>query len=309
MKKIIIYHRYMPKLGGIETAVYNVAKIFSKFAQVAIMYEGAESDEVIFNYSEVADVIRTDYGELECDILLVASNHPIPRSVKYKKVWQWIHSDYEKYSLTLANKPELIDQYISVSDHAAKIAKKLFNIDCVVIQNLLDPDFKRPDLDKVLKFITTSRISPEKGFGRMLVMTKALRAAGIPFQWFVYGDNSHALDYEAKVKKSFINEPEVIFCGYKRDIKYALAQADYLVQLSDFEGCPYAVLEALAFGVPCILTDFPSAFELITEGENGYIMPMDMKKIDYSKLLNIPNNFVFSQEKELDKWLKIFNQK
>jgi glycosyltransferase involved in cell wall biosynthesis len=108
----------------------------------------------------------------------------------------------------------------------------------------------------------------------------------VPFVWTIYGDNSHQPNYFEEMKRKFSQFQEVHFVGFKVDVTGGLEEADYLVQLSDFEGCPYAVLEALQMEVPCILTDFPSAFELVEEGKNGYIVPMNMKGIDIKKIAN-----------------------
>ena len=44
---------------------------------------------------------------------------------------------------------------------------------------------------------------------------------------------------------------------------------------SDFEGMPNALMEAMAVGLPCISTDCDTGpSDLITDGENGYLIPV-----------------------------------
>lgn len=305
-----IYHDYIPRCGGIESAVYNLAKVLKDKFTITICFRSAESYQSLLKYSTVADVIRLDDTRkdqiLEFDTCLIASNHTQPKQIQAKRYLQWIHSDYEKYKLKLAQNK--IDEYIAVSDHAGRIAKKLFGIKPITIQNILDPDFTVPDMKKVLKLVTNSRVSPEKGFGRMLQFAEGLKKEGIDFQWWVYGDNSHFPKEYWQVMDNFRHIPEVLFVGYRENITYGLAQADYLVQLSDFEGCPYSVLEALKVGVPCILTNFPSASELITHGENGYIVDMKMKDIDYQLIYReIPTGAKLNQENIPKQWEDIIN--
>lgn len=300
-KHLVIYHEYIPKVGGIESAIFNLAKVLKDTYKITIVYIGAESTDTLFRYATVADVQQLDYEKIECDTLLLASNHFKPKNINAKKIGQWIHSDYEQYSLVLKNKD--VDFYVSVSEHAGRIAKKLFKIDYVTIPNIIDPDFELPKPNEVLKLVTNSRISPEKGFGRMLVMAKQLREAKIAFNWQIYGDNSVDKSYENKVKSKFSEYPEVTFMGFKEDIRMGLMFTDYLVQLSDFEGCPYAVLEALKVGVPCILSSFPAAKELIKNGVNGYIVPLEMKRINYKQIVEkIPKDFKFNQDGLIKKW-------
>lgn len=305
MKKIIIYHEWIPKVGGIETAVYNLAKhLVLNDYEVKVAFKGAEDSSSIIRYSEFADTVKLSNQNLECDICLMASNHFIPDRIKAKKYLQWIHSDYEKYSLELKNIGK-IDKYIAVSQNSADVAKKLFGIECDVIYNLVDPDFtnfKKPDL----KLVSISRISPEKGFSRMLALCEALRSKDVGFVWDIIGDNSQNKSYEDKIKAMFKDYNEVSFVGYKSDIRFGLTTSDYLVLLSDFEGCPLSVLEALSFGVPCILSSYKGADELVQHGQNGYILPLDMNLSDnvLDDIINKKPKFKFNQKGEIKSWLK-----
>jgi glycosyltransferase involved in cell wall biosynthesis len=51
-----------------------------------------------------------------------------------------------------------------------------------------------------------------------------------------------------------------------------------LIQTSYFEGFPNAVLEALSFGVPCIIFEAPGGHkEMISEGMNGFMISNENK--------------------------------
>jgi glycosyltransferase involved in cell wall biosynthesis len=49
-----------------------------------------------------------------------------------------------------------------------------------------------------------------------------------------------------------------------------LSQTDVFVQLSIREGLSIATLEALASGVPCLVSDLPGVREPITPGQTGW---------------------------------------
>ncbi len=306
-KHIVIYHEWIPKVGGIESAVYNLAKLlFLKGYKVTIAFLGCESQIHMLGYGDYADVIRIGEEEIPCDVCIMATNHNIPHQIKANKHLQWIHSDYEKYKLDLRNQ-DRIDQYVAVSKHAKAVAKRLFGVEAKVIYNLLDEDFGKKNGKKVLRLVTNSRISPEKGFARMVKLAERLRDL-VRLSWVVYGDNSHSKSYEDQVKQMFSHIEEVSFVGYKQDITIGLTNADFLVMLSDFEGCPYAVLEALSLNVPCILTDYPGARELVKDGETGYIVPMDIDKLTDAKLKQIVEkrpNFVYKPLSKIEEWEKL----
>ena len=83
-----------------------------------------------------------------------------------------------------------------------------------------------------------------------------------------------------------------------------IANADYLVQLSDNEGYCYAVVEALTAGVPVIVTDCPVFKELgLEDGKNCYILPFDMQNVNVNKIYNNIPKFTYTQLP--DRWDEI----
>lgn len=67
-------------------------------------------------------------------------------------------------------------------------------------------------------------------------------------------------------------------------------------------GLPYTVQESLQYGTPCIVTDVGGCTELIKDGINGYVVPLDMK-FDVTKILNIPKIDEYDN-KAKEKWLE-----
>ena len=66
-------------------------------------------------------------------------------------------------------------------------------------------------------------------------------------------------------------------------------------------GLPYTIQESLQYQVPCIVTDIKGCTELISDGKNGYVVPLNME-FDVNKLLNIPKCKEYDNH-ALDKWL------
>jgi glycosyltransferase involved in cell wall biosynthesis len=64
----------------------------------------------------------------------------------------------------------------------------------------------------------------------------------------------------------------VRFVGHVEDVRPYLAVADLFVLPSEREGLPLSVLEAMAFGVPCIATDVGGNREVIVHGQTGLII-------------------------------------
>ncbi len=146
-----------------------------------------------------------------------------------------------------------------------------------------------------MKLITISRISKEKGFVRMLKLSQLLPQ---PIQWDVYG--SISTPYAQAMVRNFAKC--VTFKGYNPNAKDYISQYDYLVQLSDTEGCPYVILEALQAKTPVITTNYPSAKELVEQGITGHILDMELSnwKIILNNQIKIST---FNPKSTVDDWI------
>lgn len=65
----------------------------------------------------------------------------------------------------------------------------------------------------------------------------------------------------------------VRFLGHREDIAELLAGASCALLASDYEGCPLAVVEAMAAGVPVVATDAGGVSELVDNDRTGLITP------------------------------------
>ena len=64
----------------------------------------------------------------------------------------------------------------------------------------------------------------------------------------------------------------VMFRGYVTDVRPYLEIADLFVLSSDKEGLPLSLGEAMAYGIPCVVTDAGGNREIVVEGETGYVV-------------------------------------
>lgn len=66
-------------------------------------------------------------------------------------------------------------------------------------------------------------------------------------------------------------DPLVRFLGSRSDVPGLLRAADVLLLTSRWEGLPYAVLEAMAAGVPLVATRVGGIPELVVDGATGVV--------------------------------------
>jgi len=86
------------------------------------------------------------------------------------------------------------------------------------------------------------------------------------------GPERHQLQ---KIAVSLNIEESTIFAGYRKDATDLLQCMDLFVLCSFSEGTSMALLEAMAAGIPAIVTDVGGNPELITNNVNGWVIPTD----------------------------------
>lgn len=293
MKKIIFYQSAFHQIGGVETMAYNWCWWLRNYFDITVLYCSADGKR-FKKMSKLVKMEKYDENkEYECDIFIRNSVWgPIPKNVKAKRKIEMRHANY-KY---LLDEGLLYQQYkdmgikeiVACGDFVAKMSHEALGDNPVPIKNILLP---RKETHKVLKLISCTRLDPAKGWNRMLEMMNMMRSAGIKFEWNIFTNSTYRCEYE-----------EVHFWKQRYDIWDYLADADYTVLLSDSEGLPYTVQESLQYQVPCIVTDVGGCTELIKDGVNGYVVPLDMN-FDINKIKNIPKCSEYENH-ALEGWLK-----
>jgi glycosyltransferase involved in cell wall biosynthesis len=82
-----------------------------------------------------------------------------------------------------------------------------------------------------------------------------------------------------------------------------LAKTDIYVSTSLYDGTSVSLLEALASGAFPVVTDIPSNREWITDGDNGFLVPIDEAGILASRILDAIRNRDFLEKSQSDNLL------
>ena len=307
MKKIILYHSNPLKFGGVDTFDYNFCKKMKDKYDITFLYkEGVKS--TIDRLKDLGiDVQKYDSNKkYVCDVCILASawgGYPETVIAKSGRYIQMVHADYEQKDLIdfEYHKWHKTTEHVGVSDQVCKSFTKLFpNEKITRIYNILDD---KQETRPILKLVSATRLSKEKGYARMLELAESLKKNNIKFRWTVFTDLSL---YNQKP----FDMDEFVYMNPTRDIFDYIAEADYGVQLSDTEGYSYFINECLQYGTPVICTNFPSAYESVEDGVSGYILDMDLSNLNIDKIVNnIPNKFKYVEKGKITDWTKLLNKK
>lgn len=93
----------------------------------------------------------------------------------------------------------------------------------------------------------------------------------------LYGDGEDRNELQKLVNSLGIDK-NVEFHGVIPNAYMKLGSAKVFILPSYIEGMPNALMEAMAVGMPCVATDVSGVRDIITDGENGFIVPVDDKE-------------------------------
>lgn len=158
-------------------------------------------------------------------------------------------------------------------------AKKAF-----VLPNILDGRFLNVPYRsrrEVRRFVSAGRICPQKNHSLLIrAFAEAARRTGnTDATLAIYGrtavrDKPLEDSLRAEIRDLGM-EDRIFLRGRAGDIVAEYDSADTFVLSSDYEGCPNALMEAMAAGLPCVSTDCPTGPSmLIDSGKNGILVPV-----------------------------------
>jgi glycosyltransferase involved in cell wall biosynthesis len=189
-----------------------------------------------------------------------------------------VHGNADVYELPAAMAPltravlKRADVVVSVSHDLAEYLQQTWRVPNVtVIPNGLDIDTFRPAASsgKGVGLLSISRLVPRKNVDVLIAAVQQLVEEGAELSLIVAGTGPEKERIERLAQQS---SGAVRFVGFIDEAKKRtlLAESDAFVQLSTREGLSIATLEALASGLPCIVSDLPGVREPITPGETGW---------------------------------------
>lgn len=148
---------------------------------------------------------------------------------------------------------------------------------CVVNGSGVDvANYALAPLPKWPAFLLIARLLGDKGVREYAEAARRVKAQYPDAVFRLVGwidDNPDAIAQHEL--NEWVNSGTLEFLGKLSDVRPAIAGCNVYVLPSYREGTPRTVLEAMAMGRPVITTDAPGCRETVTDGDNGFLVPVE----------------------------------
>lgn len=120
--------------------------------------------------------------------------------------------------------------------------------------------------------VCVASLIEQKRVDVLLAALAQLNGQNIRFRCVILGEGALRESLETRAVELGLSG-SVAFLGFQPDVRAYLRAADIFVLTSDKEGMPLSILEAMACGLPCVVTRVGGNAELVTDGAEGYLLP------------------------------------
>lgn len=137
---------------------------------------------------------------------------------------------------------------------------------CPIVEN--KPELKQKEI------LFAGTVIPRKGYADLIRGFSKI-ASSYP-DWKVVIAGNGEIDKAKAIAKECGIEKQVVFLGWVNGKAKELAfqQASIYCLASDGEGFPMGVLDAWAYGIPCVVTPVGGLPDIVVDGENALVFPV-----------------------------------
>ena len=239
--------------------------------------------DLLISFMTTANVLGTGIGKLN-RIPVIISERTNPYHQKLSPFWQLLRKISYRYSDILVVQTETIRKFFD-----GKIdGKKLMILPNPISNESTQKRILNNWFEKKNIILSVGRLIPSKAHDMLIRAFAQTNHKG--WELWIAGNGP---EYD-KLKK-LINElkvaDQVKLLGLVKDIPTLYNTSKIFAFSSTYEGFPNALIEAMHFGLACVSTDCPTGpADLIKDGENGFLVPMNDVKAMNEKLANLMEN-------------------
>lgn len=197
-----------------------------------------------------------------------------------RTIYRWL----EKLTASLA------DKIICVSEYDRQIGLKagISSAKLLTIHNGMKDiaiDLKaNPAQTDPIKVAMVARFDRQKDQATLIAACQNLNVKLV-----LIGDGP-SLDKTKKTVEQLGMSHQVSFLGFRQDIAEILAEVQIYALVSNWEGLPCTIIEAMRAGLPVVASDVGGVSEIVLDGHTGYLVPRGDAKALRQKLSYLLNH-------------------
>lgn len=266
------------KASIIRNTGYVVANFFSMLGKGKIL-----PDKLLWRVmSDGAPVFDKEY-DLAVAYLEGGSAYYVADHVNAKRKVGFIHIDYEKAGYTRKLDRGCYDEFYriygvsdEVKEHFNNVypeyAEKTEVFHNMINQNRIRERAKLPggfedDFDGT-RILTVGRLTAQKAYEVAVEAMKLLKDKGKNVRWYVLGEGEERKPLEKKIGELGL-EKDFLLLGAKSNPYPYLAQTDFYVHATRYEGKSIAIQEAQTLGCTILVSDCSGNREQVEAGVDG----------------------------------------
>lgn len=299
------WHYITTDLIGTDLIRYFQKVVRERHIDVIIYQDSYAPCEYIFDGIEKSNIkiIVCEHSvpnALEQGLTFAVKNTPIVslkgvcRRILYPYSYFRIHRKAKLHHRKLF---KLSDKYILLSDTFKPIIRREYEISGVKLISIPNPiddrifDTNELNLkEKIVLFV--GRLTPSKGVDYLLDVWHLVTKTNLDWKLIVVGDGTERDYMERRIYAEQI--PNIELVGEREDVTPYYQKASVLFMTSVYEGFGLVLVEAQRYGVvPFAFNSYPSVHDIITDGENGFLIDSFNTKM-YARVFN---SFVQSENK------------
>jgi glycosyltransferase involved in cell wall biosynthesis len=141
---------------------------------------------------------------------------------------------------------------------------------------LLDKDFS-----KLIKLVMVARFDHQKDHPTLIDALTKLKVNNWSLD--LIGTGPHEANIKERVK-AFGLQDKVNFIGQVEDVVPYLNKSQIFLLISNWEGLPRSIIEAMRSGLPILASDVAGVKEMVEDGKNGYLIPRNNSRVLAEKI-------------------------
>ena len=230
--------------------------------------------------------------EFDLAISFLTPHYFVAEKVRAKKKIAWIHTDYSYIQINIKSEMKMWDKYdkiMAISEACEESFVQCFPMlktKVLQMENLLAVDFLREQAklpieenmaNEKIKLLSIGRFCTAKNFDNVPYICKKIIENGLDVVWYIIGFGADEDLIREKIRENNMTE-HVKILGKKENPYPYIAQCDWYIQPSRFEGKAVTVREAQSLHKPVIIANYSTAKSQLENGIDGIIVPQENDK-------------------------------